>query len=230
MRIAAKKIDVETVKSFISRDDDKYRPGYGTTVESHPRQCVIVGSTNCESDFLRDITGNRRFWPVRVGGKNAKKAWELNEADQVWAEAIVKYRAGEELFLKGIDAEMASSEQDDALESDEREGLVQDYLERLLLVNLDGMDLYERRSFLNEGGFGPTTVGTVERERVCTIEIWCECFGKEAANLKKADAYELNAIMARIKGWEKYDGNKRGNIRFPIYGIQRGYIKTMVEL
>jgi len=224
-----KKIDVETVKSFISRDDDKYRPSYGTTVESHPRQCVIVGSTNCESGFLRDITGNRRFWPVRVGGKCAKKPWELQEVDQVWAEAIVKYRAGEELFLKGDDALMASSEQEDALESDDRQGLVQDYLEKLLPANWDDMDLYERRSFLNQGGYGAAPLGTLRRERVCTIEIWCECFGREAAGLKKGDAYELNAIMAKIKGWEKYDGNKRGNIKFPIYGVQRGYIRKADE-
>ena len=53
-----KKTDVETVKSFLSRVDDKYRASYGLNVESHPRQCVIVGSTNTESGFLRDITGN----------------------------------------------------------------------------------------------------------------------------------------------------------------------------
>lgn len=67
-----KKTDVETVKSFLSRVDDKYRASYGLNVESHPRQCVIVGSTNTESGFLRDITGNRRFWPVRVNGKSGK--------------------------------------------------------------------------------------------------------------------------------------------------------------
>ena len=54
-----RKTDVEVVKSFISRSDDKYRASYGVNVESHPRQCIIVGSTNAESGFLRDITGNR---------------------------------------------------------------------------------------------------------------------------------------------------------------------------
>lgn len=220
-----KKMDVETVKSFVSRDDDKYRPSYGTTVESHPRQCVIVGSTNCEGGFLRDITGNRRFWPVRVCGSSTRKAWELTEVEQVWAEAIAKYRAGEELFLKGTDAQTAYSEQADAMESDDREGLVRDYLDRLLPENWRDMDLYERRSFLTGGDFGAATVGTVKRERVCTMEIWCECFGKEAVNLKKGDAYELNAIMAKIEGWKKYDGNKRGNFKFPIYGSQTGYVR-----
>ncbi|MBC2723235.1 virulence-associated E family protein [Desulfosporosinus sp.] len=223
-----KKIDVETVKSFVSRDDDKYRPSYGTTVESHPRQCVIVGSTNSDGGFLRDITGNRRFWPVRVGGNSPKKAWELTDTDQVWAEAIVRYRTGEELFLKGADAQLAFSEQVEAMESDDREGLVRGYLEKLLPENWGSMDLYERRSFLNGGEFSSSTTGTVRRERVCTMEIWCECFGKEAVNLKKADAYELNAILAKIEGWKRYDENKKGNFKFPIYGSQRGYVRVVV--
>ena len=223
-----KKVDVETVKSFISRTDDKYRPSYGMTVESHPRQCVIVGSTNCESGFLRDVTGNRRFWPIRVSGDGIKKAWQLTEVDQVWAEAIVRYKDGEELFLKGVDAKMAYSQQAEAMEADEREGLVRDYLEKLLPWNWSTMDIYERRNFLNGSEFGGSTcMGTLRRERVCTMEIWCECFCKDGVNMKKIDAYELNGIMARIEGWKKYDENKQGNFKFPIYGNQRGYVREV---
>lgn len=56
-----KKVDVETIKSFITRTDDKYRQSYGVAVENHPRSCIIIGTTNSDSGFLRDITGNRRF-------------------------------------------------------------------------------------------------------------------------------------------------------------------------
>ncbi len=82
-----RKADIETVKSFISRVDDKYRASYGVNVESHPRQCIIVGTTNAETGFLRDITGNRRFWPVRVPGNSKKKPWQLTPEDerQIWA-------------------------------------------------------------------------------------------------------------------------------------------------
>jgi putative DNA primase/helicase len=148
-----KKVDVETVKSFISRTDDKFRQSYGVNVESHPRTNIIVGSTNSESGFLRDITGNRRFWPVRVTGKGKYHAWELKEVDQVWAEAIVKYRDGEELFLKGGVAAEAYVQQQQAMESDDREGSIIDYLERLLPANWDEMDLYQRRSFLGGSEF-----------------------------------------------------------------------------
>ena len=95
-----KKVDEETLKSFLSRQDDKYRAAYGYAVEDHPRQCIIVGSTNKTTGFLRDLTGNRRFWPVKVPGSDGLKPWDLNDVDQIWAEAIVRYKAGEKLFLE----------------------------------------------------------------------------------------------------------------------------------
>ena len=127
-----KKVDVETVKSFVTRTDDKFRQSYGIVVESHPRTCIIVGSTNSEGGFLRDITGNRRFWPVHVSGKGKHHPWEMTEIDQIWAEAIKRYRQGEELFLSGAVAAEAYARQQDAMESDDREGIVADYCARFL--------------------------------------------------------------------------------------------------
>ena len=151
-----KKTDVETVKSFLSRVDDKYRASYGLNVESHPRQCIIVGSTNTESGFLRDITGNRRFWPVRVNGQSGKKPWQLSGDDvlQIWAEAKAAYEGGERLYLEGEEAAAAACEQADAMETDDREGLVRAYLDTLLPEEWDSMSLYDRRNFLNGSEFG----------------------------------------------------------------------------
>lgn len=222
-----KKVDVETVKSFVTRVDDKYRQAYGMVVESHPRSCIIVGTTNSESGFLRDITGNRRFWPVQVSEHGSHHPWDLEEIDQVWAEAIQAYKDGESLFLSGEVAQMAYAKQQEAMESDDREGLVQDYLDRLLPENWDNMDLYQRRTFLGGGEFDDTpTEGTVRRERVCIMEIWCECFGKERQNLKKADSYELEGILNKIGGWERYTGNASGKMRISGYGIQRAFIRN----
>ena len=66
-----KKMDVETVKSFITRTDDKYRQSYGVSVESHPRSCIIVGTTNSDGGFLRDIT---RQPPILARTRHG--AWE----------------------------------------------------------------------------------------------------------------------------------------------------------
>jgi putative DNA primase/helicase len=221
-----RKADVETVKSFISRVDDKYRASYGVSVESHPRQCVIVGSTNAESGFLRDITGNRRFWPIPVSGSSRKKAWQItkDEVAQIWAETLVLYRRGEKLYLEGEDAVLAVAEQADAMETDEREGLVRKYLDTLLPDNWDELDIFERRNFLNGTGVADIgKQGTVQRKLVCNLEIWCECFGKDPSALKKVDSYELGSIMQKLESWEKYTGTRQGTSNFTHYGKQRAY-------
>lgn len=221
-----KKVDVETVKSFVTRTDDKFRQSYGVVVESHPRSCIIVGSTNSEGGFLRDITGNRRFWPVHVSGNGKFHPWELTEVDQIWAEAIERYRAGEELYLKGRIAADAYAMQQDAMESDDREGVIADYLETLLPANWDKMDLFQRRSFLGGSEFdGAPTAGTVRREKVCIMEIWCECFGKERQNLKRSDSYEVESILMKVGGWKPIQGLKSGKTRFPLYGPQKTFVR-----
>lgn len=98
-----KKADIEKVKSFLSTSDDKYRPSYGRVVESHPRQCVIIGTVNGERGYLRDITGNRRFWIIKVHQKTQKQSWHFTQADrdQFWAEAKAIWESGEKLYLEG---------------------------------------------------------------------------------------------------------------------------------
>lgn len=224
-----RKMDVETVKSFITRTDDKFRQSYGISVENHPRQCIIVGTTNAEKGFLRDVTGNRRFWPVQVkmGRKSIWDELTVSEVAQIWAEAIVKYKAGEELTLKGDAAIIAYQHQQEAMEEDEREGLVRDYLDTLLPNNWDGMDLFQRRNFLaGDNEFGSETlVGTVSREKVCLQEIWCECFGKKKEDIRRSDSFEIQGILVKIGAWKRYGGNKSGKMRIPIYGPQLTYIR-----
>ena len=216
-----KKVDEETLKSFLSRQDDKYRAAYGYAVEDHPRQCIIVGSTNKTTGFLRDLTGNRRFWPVKVPGSDGLKPWDLKDVDQIWAEALVRYKAGEKLFLEGELEQTAQRIQTDALESDDREGLVREYLDKLLPTNWDELELSERRSFIRGDGFSDGLKGEVKREMVCTLEIWCELFGKEPSAMRKIDSYEINAILRKIEGWEQSDKV----IRMPLYGPQRVFVR-----
>jgi conserved hypothetical protein len=222
-----KKVEVETVKSFASRQDDKFRVAYGTVVENHPRQCIICGTSNSQH-FLRDVTGNRRFWPVQVTGQCEKHPWDLDNAtlDQVWAEALSLYNAGEELILKGADAVSAYEQQQEALENDDREGLVRAYLNTLLPEDWPKMTLSERRMYLSGDEFtSQGKPGVVVREKVCNLEIWAECFSKDPASIKKQDSYELNAIMAKIDGWKRYDGNKSGKLSFQSYGSQIAYVR-----
>ncbi len=222
-----KKMDVETVKSFASRIDDKYRPSYGRVVESHPRQCIIIGTTNNDGGFLRDVTGNRRFWPVRVTGDGKKRPWDLTEAevDQIWAEALARFNEGEELYLTGDVAAIAADEQREAMENDDREGLVAAYLETLLPENWDTLDIYRRQDYFRSFDDPTRATGKVRRTQVSNIEIWCECFGRSRDAIKKADSYEIEAILRSIGGWERYAGGKTGKRTIPIYGIQRVYVR-----
>ena len=215
-----KKADIETVKSFLSRTDDKYRASYGINVESHPRQCVIVGTTNAENGFLRDVTGNRRFWPVPVTGASLKKPWDLTEEDisQIWAEAIAIYMGKEPLYLEKELLGTARIMQQRALESDDREGLVRKYLDTKLPLNWDTMDLPSRRMYLAGESLGNQPQGTVRRKTVTNIEIFVECFGRNSADLRKQDSYDITAIMSKYGDWKK--SNSR--LTTP-YGRQRFY-------
>ena len=204
-----RKTEVETLRSFLSRQNDIYRAAFGRRATPHPRQCIFFGTTNAESGYLRDTTGNRRFWPVKTPGGGAKRSWELTDDDisQIWAEVLVLVEKGEKLHLDSELEPLAKGEQRDALESDEREGLVREYLETLLPEDWDSMDLFDRRSFLaGVGNIG--RVGSVARTRVCNMEIWCELFGKDQGRLGRAESNNLTAMLTKL-GWVRREKKER---------------------
>ena len=86
------KADIELIKAFITAKVDRYRPSYGRTVEQYPRQCVLVGTTNLNT-YLKDRTGNRRFWPIPVRHR-VKLGWVARMRDQLFAEAYALYLEG----------------------------------------------------------------------------------------------------------------------------------------
>ena len=213
-----RKAEVETLRSFLSRQNDIYRAAFGKRATPHLRQCVFFGTTNAESGYLRDTTGNRRFWPVKTPGGGKKHSWELTEEDirQIWAEVLVYVEQGEKLYLDASMETLAKAEQREAMESDEREGLVRLYLDTLLPEDWSGMDIFERRNFLHGSDFGPAQrQGTVRRTSVSSMEIWCECFGKDRSNLRRSDSNEITGILKRI-GWQRAESK----VRIPLYGPQ----------
>ena len=230
-----RKAEAEPVKGFISRTEDKYRPAYARAVRAHPRQCVIVGSTNAEEGFLRDPTGGRRWWPVHVKGQTSTRAHDLDQAtiDQVWAEARHYDKKGETLFLTDSVAEAALEIQAESIEADDRTGLVVEYLNKPLPQSWEVLPLGIRRVYLDGGqipeqynngfSFGGQTY--VQRDSVCKLEIWAECFGRDPDQLRKIDSHEISAIMAQIDGWQDSGKQKR----LPIYGKQRVYERVAQE-
>lgn len=215
-----KRAEIERVKSFITTTDDKYRPSYGKVVESHPRQCIIVATVNGENGYLRDITGNRRFWVVKCRQTEQKVNWKITPElrDQIWAEAKYYYEQGEDLKLPDDVLHEAEEAQIGAMEVDERQGMVEQYLARPLPKNWATMDLYQRRSYL-DGDELTANTETEPRMTVSNAEIWCECFGKNLADMKPSDSFAIAALMMQISGWKRT--NRR--VYLPLYGRQRIY-------
>ncbi len=91
-----KRGDVESVRAFITNKEDQIRLPYGRTVETFPRRCVFVGTTNALQP-LTDQEGNRRFWVVSVGVVDTQAL--LAEREQLWAEALEAYSSGERWWL-----------------------------------------------------------------------------------------------------------------------------------
>jgi len=216
-----KKADIEKVKAFLSTADDKYRPSYGKTVESHPRQCIIIASVNGERGYLRDITGNRRFWIVKLHQDEQKKRWHFTkeERDQIWAEAKAIYESGEKLYLEADMIKEAEKVQQAAMEVDERQGMVEEYLDTLLPDTWEDMDIYARRSYVNDKSDPTRPNGVTQRTSVSNAEIWCECFGRNLSEMKPADSYAIAALMTQVDGWERTNDR----CRQPMYGRQRLY-------
>ena len=220
------KNDNEIVKSFISRTSDRFRSPYGRRTEEYPRQCVFAGSTN-NLMFLKDRTGNRRFWPI-TGDKDrkTKNSWGLSkdEIDQLWAEAFVYWSGGEPLVLEGALEEEALRIQLSHTEGGELVGLIEGYLEMELPEDWESKDIYDRREYIRNYG-DDDYCGSVQRERVCALEIWCEVMEGDRKNLQNAKAREIIDILQSIKGWSPYSKSV-GKMRFgKMYGVQRAFIR-----
>jgi putative DNA primase/helicase len=216
---ATKKSDIESVKQFISKKADEFRPAYGRHKIYAPRQCVFFGTTN-DREFLRDKTGNRRFWVVDVGKEEIKaNVWKDLDVDQVWAEAVEVYRKGEKLYLDSELEKIAAQKQEEHLEESPKAGLIREYLDRLLPENWEEMSIEERRRFIQDDDFGQVAKGTEKRDKICALEIWVELFNGHPARFNYLEAREINDVIRRTPGWDK-----EGSFRFgEIYGRQRGF-------
>jgi putative DNA primase/helicase len=213
---AMRKNDAESVKHFISKQEDSYRQAYGKHMSSFPRQCVFYGTTN-ENDFLKDRTGNRRFWPIAI--KKAETVFDVTSAviDQVWAEAVVLYKNGEKLYLDRVMEEAALQRQDAYLEDNPKLGMIEAYLDKLLPMNWDEMSANDRRDFIG-GYLGSEHKIELVRTRVCVQEIMSELFSLSASNVPLYAVKEYHNLMSAIHGWKRAESRK-----MTIYGKQTVY-------
>lgn len=224
------KSEMNSVKQFLSKCDDVYRAAYGRRTEKHLRQCIIVGTTN-ETEFLKDYTGNRRFWPVDLGiHPHRKNVWKdlPDEVSQIWAEAVAMFRLGEPLTLSAQAEVLAESVQDEHREVSYSEGAIVEFLDKKVPLDWYKRSLYERRNWL-DSEFNQKQADESQlmyRDRICAWEIWNECFRMPGYNrMKRADSKEINSVLERLPGWER----QKSAIRFGgEYGIQRGFTRKNI--
>ena len=218
-----RKAEAETIKLFVSKQVDRFRPAYGRRLQEFPRQCIFIGTTN-ETQFLRDTTGNRRFWVVDTPNDPTRDMWEDLTPDTIraiWGEAVEIYKAGEKLYLpKHLEA-TAREVQEIYEEENPRAGIVAEYLDRLLPAGWDDLDLYTRRQWRETD-----TIGTVERTTVCTLEIYTEALGGNPDRFDRYASKEIRDIMAKLPDW-RHRGNKLCTIK--PYGRQRYYERMTTE-
>jgi predicted P-loop ATPase len=154
---AMSRTEAENLKSFISRPVERYRPPYGREEVSEPRQCLFIGTTN-RSSYLRDDTGGRRFWPVKVGRIDVDEL--AADRDQLFAEAVVAYRAGEPWWPSpDFERDHIRAEQEERFEVDAWEAEIEAFLRGRHRVQVSEV----AREAL---GITAAKIGTAEQRRI----------------------------------------------------------------
>jgi len=221
---ATRKADKDQVKQFLSKTDDIYRVAYGRRTQRFPRQCVFWGTGN-DVEFLRDTTGERRYFPVRCWVVLALKDvfTELEEErDQIWAEAVHYYRNGQKLYLDYELEQEANLIRERHKEENPKIGMIQEFLDREVPVDWYTRSIEDRVLYWRglDDTFFDDSIELMERDRICAAEIWCELFENKKGSSRPVDTKEINDIIRLIGGW----GVTTDRIRFGgDYGIQRGF-------
>jgi len=182
---------VAKIKAFMSRSVDRYRPAYGRRVMDFPRQCVFAGTVNGD-DYLRDETGGRRFWPVRCGEIDLEVLAAAR--DQLWAEAVHAFRAGETWWLDSAELIQAANEE----QGKRYRG---DPWDEIIAVYLQAPEAQSKRT----GGKGKDSLSVNEiLERALEIE---------PSRQSQADMNRV-ARCLRSLGWERFQDWNGGRRRW----------------
>lgn len=180
---ALDKAEAAALKAFVTRDTERYRPSYGRLEVIEPRQCVFIGSTN-KAAYLRDETGGRRFWPVKVGTIDTDVL--ARDRDQLFAEAVHLFREGSAWWPDGaFEAKHIRPQQEQRFEADVWEQAIGEWLAQR------EEDAQVRRDL------APVTVLLVARQAL----------GIETPKIGRADQNRITAAMERL-GWVR---GKQGN-------------------
>ena len=190
------KAEVGRVKAFLTCKTDKYRPPYGRTTIEVPRQCAFAGTVN-HSDYLRDETGGRRFWPVACGVIDVNGLRQ--DRDQLWAEAVTRYRAGAVWWIRADEVSLhdhARAQQSERTQEDAWGGLIGKWLVVESKRENYGSELYPNWQMTE-------TVRMTPIVDVSVAEVLRGAIGLEPGRWSRADQMRVSAWL-NANGWERY--------------------------
>ena len=223
-----RRAESDQFKHFVAKQEDIFRWSFGRLTNIYPRQCVFFGTVNVD-DFLKDTSGNRRFWPlVTDEAKSYKSVFNDLTAEvvkQVWAEVVGWYLMGEDLYLDKDVAKEAKRVQAEHMATDERVALVRAYLDREVPAKWDNMSIYERRAWLDADD-DIEERGVAVRDEISVAEIWCEVMRGSMRELNVGMSRELHNLMRRIGGWTYSKKQKRLGVA---YGRQMMWKRDAVK-
>ena len=192
--------EVSRIKAFLTRTTDRFRPPYGRYTVEVPRQCVFAGTVNPDT-YLRDETGNRRFWPLRCGTIDI--AALARDRDQLWAEAVHRFREGAIWWID--DAALlacAREEQEHRYHTDAWDDLIEHWLTHEIRNLSDGYPDYSNSR--TESVARPSPLADVS-----VGEILEDAVGLEPARWTRGDQMRVAAYL-KANGWERYRRRDEG--------------------
>lgn len=213
---ATNRHDLEVQKAFISSRSTTVRLAYARHPAEYRRQFILMGTTN-QSEYLKDSTGNRRWWPIESKipyGESIDFGKLESEVDQIWAEAYTLYSIDDETTLLSKEArEIATSAQEEKRESDSWQGVIEAWLNEPAKTS----------RYDSNTDFDNLDNSEEKRDKVCCIEIWEDCLKMKGRELKRMDSNRITAIMNSLTDWEKAKSTMQFGNRF---GKQKGWFKV----
>lgn len=213
--------NLEQAKGFISRTSDLYRPAYGRLAINQKRHVVFIGTTN-SSEFLKDATGNRRWYPISCNSSDRVKSvfdGSLDEnVGQLWAEAYdlytTRYKYGNALVMSNENEKLANEARQAAEAPDVTKDLVIDYLNTPKPKNWHEMTLQEQQEFY-EDSTGNSIFSDhkpedlVLQDFVSSREIYDVVYGTYELKIPgktsqaNSEIRKLGLVLNNLQGWEQ---------------------------
>jgi hypothetical protein len=204
-----RKSDIEKVKAFLSRDTDRARTAYARTVTEARRQCVIIGTTNSDK-YLRDLTGNRRIWPIRVERFDLEAL--KRDRDQLWAEAAAREASGANIRLPEELWAAAAAEQEERVVDNPFLSVLDRALREVEILEPEVRDDKDRTLQPGKRAPGQLMSGKIAAEDVWTL------LGIRPAQRHQDHNEKLGAAMAKL-GWKRTRLRIEGEL---LYSYVRG--------